>query len=149
VTRTRTKIADETVSPEVQLDPDVRQAKGSPPLFNPQKEKETFLQARREFVTLDHGASTSTTHNSHKSSWNMGHVYGMPPIFDYSLLVAEKLSPLKYFLQIILSLFQDGKALAKLQSMIGKCNKEPVKLEIKIVKPTTEIVSPWLRKRNP
>jgi len=33
--------------------------KGPPPLFNPQKEKETFIEARKEIVTMDHGASTS------------------------------------------------------------------------------------------
>jgi len=64
-------------------------------LFNPQKEKETFLEAIREFVTMDPGASTCTVLGSSNQSYDGRLVYGMPLIFDSCVPTIEKVSPLK------------------------------------------------------
>jgi len=82
-------------------------------LFNPQKEKETFMEARRDFFTTDHGASTSQVSGDQIQNNDEIHVYGIPPIFDSSISAGEKVNPLKYFLQSILSLLKDDEALAK------------------------------------
>lgn len=41
---------------------EIKKGRGPPPLFNPQQEKSTFMEARREIVVNDAEASTSQTY---------------------------------------------------------------------------------------
>jgi nitrate reductase beta subunit len=69
------------------------------PTFNPQKEKETYQQARKEILGPDWIASTSKTPP----------VYDMSSVYDHTIpeRPVEKVNTLKYFLKSCLELMQD------------------------------------------
>jgi len=52
ITRSGAKANEDAAIPEIMPIPEVRKAKGRNPPFNPQKEKETFIESRREFVSI-------------------------------------------------------------------------------------------------
>ena len=53
ITRSGFKTNEDVTTKETKHVPKVRKSKRPTPQFNPQKEKETFMEARREFVTRD------------------------------------------------------------------------------------------------
>jgi len=107
VTRGGTATGDDRITlGRQQEDAWIRKAVGRAPALNPQKEKETYLEAGREFA--DPGASASRTPVH-------GHipVYDMPPLFylTESKILAGKVSTLKTLLQSCMTLLRDERAL--------------------------------------
>ena len=123
ITRSGVKTNEDVTTKETQHVPEVRKAKGPTPEFNPQKEKETFMEARREFVMRDTGASTSQLSRDQRQNNDERMVHNMPSIFDKEKIVDKKVSPLKTFLQSIYGLLKDDEAIDELSEIMVQCNK--------------------------
>ena len=67
-------------------------------MFNPQKEKETYIQEQKEFTAMDQGASTWTVPRINTQVCETQHVYDMPLVFYPSLQLNGKEGTLKDFL---------------------------------------------------
>jgi hypothetical protein len=94
----------------------IRKAVDPMPTFNPQKEKETYQQARKEILGPDWIASTS----------NVPPVYDMPSVYDHTIpeRSVEKVNTLKYFLKSCLELMKDETTLNALCGMIDQCTQD-------------------------
>ena len=70
------------------------------------------MEAKREFVTLDTGASTSQLFGDQRKNNDKRLVHSMPSIFDTTKPIEKKVMPLKEFLEIILGFLKDDEDLA-------------------------------------
>jgi len=83
--------------------PWVNKATQKPPTINPQKEKEIFLEERREFA--GNGASISGTAHDQSS------IFDMTPVLHPTRSSIEEVSSLKSFLQSFMNLIRYQNAL--------------------------------------
>jgi hypothetical protein len=83
-------------------------------MFVPQKERDTYKKAMKEFLETDWGASTSQP------------MYGMPPFYDHSNTerTVEKESTLKHSLKSCLDLMKDETTLNVSHAMIDQCAQD-------------------------
>jgi hypothetical protein len=98
--------------------------------FDAQNEKETFKQARQEFLKQD-TASTSTAQQSKEEP-----EYEMPPSLDHTkeMQPLGQVSTIKGFLQSCVKLLNDPSSVKILQNILERCSIETEgKLEQKIV----------------
>lgn len=84
----------------------VKKADPNHPLFDPIQERDTFLEARRDFT--DFGASTSQNQQ------------GNGQIVDSE----RNEGTLRNFLESFIKLIRDQTALVELQSLLGNCEKQ-------------------------
>jgi len=105
------------------------------------------MEAIREFVTLDIGASTSQLSGDQRQYNDEITVHSMPPNFDSSTSNSKKVSLLKEFLQSILSFLKNDEALTKLSEMVEICSSKPRKTATetpKLVERVVQHVAPQI-----
>jgi hypothetical protein len=98
--------------------------------FNVQNEKETFKQARQEFLKQETASTSTTQHNKEVPE------YEMPPSLDHTKEMKSlgKVSTIKGFFQSCVKLLNDPSSVKILQNMLEICSIEiEGKLEQKIV----------------
>jgi len=136
-------------NPESMPLPEIRKAKVPEPPFNPQKEKYTFTEVRRDFVTMDAEASTSGGYDVQRQSCDERMVHNMPSTTNTTKVVEKKVSSVKTFLKIMLGLLQDDEAIAKLSEIIDQCGGEPKTTAIKNPNPFQVIEQPETPQNQP
>jgi hypothetical protein len=100
----------------MQIEQWVRKSTGPMPTFDPQQEKETYQQTRKEILGPDWIASTSSAPP----------VVDMPSVYDRTIpeRPLQQVSTLKEFLKICLELMKDETVLNALCGMIDHCMQE-------------------------
>jgi hypothetical protein len=96
VTSDRTRTEPDAMEKEKRVEKWIRKAVEPMPTFNPQKEKETYQQGRKEILVTDYIESTSKT-------------YDMLSVYDHIIpeRLVEKVNTLKEFPKSCLELMQD------------------------------------------
>jgi hypothetical protein len=86
-------------------------------LFDPRKEKETNMQARKEVI----GEEWIELNSTMTPLYDRFSMYDMPPVYDHSERKVDKARTLKSFLIFFLEIMKDESDLSMLRGMINCC----------------------------
>lgn len=104
---------------------EIRKAKGPNPPLDPQKERDTFMEARREFSTTSTKASTSRSYGEKRNNYDKEMVRHMPSIVHAVTEAQKNVSSVKMFLKSMLGLLKYDEAISELSNIINQYEKDP------------------------
>jgi len=97
ITRSGAKTNEDAANPKIVPVLEVRKAKGPNPPFDPQKERETFMEARRDFFTTGVEVSTSKSYGDQRQNCDEEMVQSMPSTIHVAIEAEKKVSAVRCF----------------------------------------------------
>jgi len=104
---------------------EVRKARGLNPPFNPQKENDTFIEARQEFVTNDAEASTSKGYGDQRQKCEGELVQSIPAAVQTATDTHKNVSFVTTFLKTMLGLLKNEEVVSELSEIINTYENPP------------------------